>query len=47
VAEQVAEEVDIRRSAPKGAFNFESFSGSLKRYSDTKLTRKLKFFRTL
>jgi hypothetical protein len=36
-AKEVAEEVDIRRSAPKGAFDFERLAVSLKRYPDTKL----------
>jgi hypothetical protein len=40
---EVAEEVDIRRSAPKGAFDFERLAVSLKRYPDT----KLEFFRSL
>jgi hypothetical protein len=42
-AKEVAEEVDIRRSAPKGAFDFERLAVSLKRYPDT----KLEFFRSL
>jgi hypothetical protein len=42
-AEECAEKVDIRRSAPKGAFVFELVAVSLKRYPDT----KLEFFRSL
>jgi hypothetical protein len=42
-AKQAAEKVDIRRSAPKGEFDFERLAVSLKRYPDT----KLEFFRSL
>jgi hypothetical protein len=41
--EEAAEKVDIRRSAPKGEFDFERLAVSLKRYPDT----KLEFFRSL
>jgi hypothetical protein len=40
---EAAEKVDIRRSAPKGAFDFERLAVSLKRYPDT----KLEFFSSL
>jgi hypothetical protein len=40
---QAAEEVDSRRPAPKGAFDFERLAVSLKRYPDT----RLEFFRSL
>ena len=42
-AKEVVEEVGIRRSSPKGAFDFERLAVSLKRYPDT----KLEFFRSL
>jgi hypothetical protein len=34
-ARQAGEEFGIRRSVPKGAFDFERFAVSLKRYPDT------------
>jgi hypothetical protein len=36
IAEQLAEKVDIRCPAPKGASDFEELTLSLKRYPDTK-----------
>jgi hypothetical protein len=42
-AEEAAEKADLRRSAPKGAFDFEGLAVSLKRYPDT----NLEFFRNL
>jgi hypothetical protein len=40
---QAAEKLNIRRPAPKGAFDFEGLAVSLKRYPDT----KHEFFRNL
>jgi hypothetical protein len=37
-AKQFAEKLEIRRSAPKGAIDFEGLAVSLKRYPDTKLS---------
>jgi hypothetical protein len=42
-AEEAAEKADLRRSAPKGAIDFEGLAVSLKRYPDT----NLEFFRSL